>query len=281
MNVVDESLYALAELYMAEDRVDDAIAIIERVAKESPHETARSISRYNLGRIYDEKLKDPARARAEYARVTGRMAAHARMRVLAPLRREKRWDEAIAFLKECVAAARKPEDKAGAVRELATTARSSRDGKLIEAILLSVPDLISYEDAKVAAEARRKMDEERRAQMERSRRLQPGAPSAATRGRPTFTRPPTPFGRREMPAPVGRMPGMRPPAKAHRAPGARAGMPMRPTEDPGHKAARPDVSRQKIEAQIRELERAGFPEEARRLRKKLEEKGGGPQPEQF
>jgi len=231
LNVIDEALYALAEQYALNDRLADAVAVLERVAKESPDEGARSITHYNLARIYEEKMNDPAKARAEYALVTGPWAASARGHVLMPLRRERRWAEAIAFLRESLVAATSPEDRAEAVRFITTLARESQDAALMESVLKSVPDLITYADAQAAAAARRKKIEEARRR------------EAELRAAGMVRTPPGPPG-------------------------------------PPTTAPRPEATdrRARLEADIRELERGGFPEEAERLREELRKLG---KPDQF
>jgi tetratricopeptide (TPR) repeat protein len=265
MNVVDESLHGLAEFYLAEDKVDQAVAALERIAAESPDEETRSRTHYNLARIYREKLGDPDRARSAYARVTGSLARGARLTVIGALKREKRWDDIVAFLKECTAASTKPEDKAGALTLLIAMIRQSGDKKLIEATLQSVPDLISYKDAELAADVTRKEREKRmRERAERAQRARPPTPTAFSRRRT----PPTPLrptaGRRSIRPPVRRGPGALP-----------------ATPPPATDVRVEGAAREKVKAQIRELERAGFVEQARRLREKLEGKKENAQPDQF
>jgi len=265
MNVVDESLHGLAEFYLAEDKLEQAVAVLERIAAESPDEETRARTHYNLARMYREKLNDPDRARSEYARVTGPLARGARLTVIGALRREKRWDEIVAFLRECAAASTKPEDKADALTLLVAMIRQSGDKKLIESTLRSVPDLISYKDAELAADVTRKEREKRmRERTERAQKARPPTPSAFSRRRtmPTPLRPTA--GRRSIRPPVRRGPGALPTT-------------VRPATDVRVQGA----AREKAMAEIRELERAGFGEQARRLRKKLEGKKEEAQPDQF
>ncbi|MHC4249445.1 MAG: tetratricopeptide repeat protein [Planctomycetota bacterium] len=247
-NVIDASLFDLAEFYLNEGRADDGVAVLERIARETPDSQARSIAHYNLATIHETTLNDPDRARSEYAKVTGPWAAAARGKVLRPLRMEKRWVEAVDFLKECLAAAEEPSEKAGVVRTLVMIVRSSGDDKLIEATLRSVPDLITYEEARAAAEADRKKLEEMRRRTEAAGPQRAPGPGAA---------------RRPDPRRAGARPVRKPPGGGAAAP------------------ARPVRSAAEIEAQIRELERAGFDDEARRLRQELRKLKEGQDPEQF
>ena len=258
MNVVDESLYGLAQFYLAEEKLEQVVATLERIAAESPDEETRSRTHFNLARLCSDTLNDPDRARSEYAKVTGSLARSARLTVIGALKREKRWDEIVAFLKDCAAASRKPEDKAGALTLLVAMIRQSGDKKLIESTLQSVPDLISYKDAELAADVTRKEREKR--MRERAQRARPPTPTALSRRR-TRPAPPRPtMGRREIRPPVRRKPGARGAATDVRVEGA---------------------AREKVKAEIRELERAGFHEQARRLREKLEGKEQDAQPDQF
>lgn len=171
MNVIDEALYVLAEHYLATDRVQDAVVVLEGVAEETPDAETRSVSQFNLGIIYQNRLGDDAKARVCFSKVAGRMAGSARNRVLARLRREKDWAEAVEFLKECLEHARGPADRAAVVRQLTETVRSSGDMELMESVLFSVREMISYEDAQKEAESRRaRMEEARR---ERAARMGP------------------------------------------------------------------------------------------------------------
>jgi hypothetical protein len=243
-NVVDEARFALAEHYLSHARTDEAVALLEKMAEESPDERARSAAQFNVGRVYEEALGDSDRARAAYARVGGRWATSARSRVVGPLRREGRWGEAVAFLRDCVAAAGTAEDKAGAVRMLVSTVRASGDDKLIESTLASVTEIIAYEEAEAAAEIDRKKMEairEEHAERRAAERRRPALP-----GRPDFSR------RGEL---------FRPGGAAGRG---RAAAGAEPEES---------EARARIEAEIRELEAAGFEDQARELREKLESGG--------
>jgi len=251
MNVIDEVIYALAEHRLAADRVQEAVALLERVASSSPDKEARSVSRYNLGRIFEERLLDAVRARTEYARVCGRWGGTARNRVLAPLRRERKWAEAIEFLRECLAVATDPEDKSDIARSMLATIRESGELSLVESILEPVTKAITYEEAQAAAEARRrKADELRRSQAE----LSPGGP-----------------GRGADEAEIR-------PQASQRVQGAVKGpfggriVPPRPGEPA---RTQPSERRAKLEAELRELEQAGFEEEAKRVREQLEKGAGG------
>jgi hypothetical protein len=156
--------------------------------------------------------------------------------------------EAADFLKECLAACEEPSDKAGVVRTLVAIARSSGDDKLIESTLRSVPGLITYEEARAASEADRKKVEEMRRRTEAAAPAHAPTPGAARRPEP----------RRAGPRPV-----------------------RKPPDGGGAAPARPVGSVAEIEAQIRELERAGFDDEARRLREELKKIKAGEDPEQF
>ncbi len=186
MCVIDDSLYSLAELYMGEGRVEDAIAQLRRVVEKSPDEETRSATHFNLAQIYEKNLKDPERARKEYACVTGIRGAGARARVLGPLRRDKRWDEVIAFLKECLAVPRKPEEKAGLVKRLIREARASGSPELIESTLRSVPDLITYEEATAAAKVATAADQALRRKIEERRSREGGRRRQPWRRRPAL-----------------------------------------------------------------------------------------------
>lgn len=170
MNVIDEARYVLAEHYAASDRVPDAVAALEDTAAATPDAETRSVTRFNLGMIYQEKLGDQVRARAAFSKVTGRMAATARNRIIAPLRREKKWAEAVEFLKECLEHADEPKDRADVVRQLIQVARTCGDEGLMESVLSSVPGMISYEDAQKELSSRRaKLEETRKARMAAAR----------------------------------------------------------------------------------------------------------------
>lgn len=194
MNVIDEARYVLAEHYAASDRVPDAVAALEDTAAATPDAETRSVTRFNLGMIYQEKLGDQVRARAAFSKVTGRMAATARNRIIAPLRREKNWAEAVEFLKECLEHADEPKDRADVVRQLIQVARTCGDEGLMESVLSSVPGMISYEDAQKELRSRRaKLEETREARMEL-------AQPARLRGREIKRKD------RDRPAPAARLP---------------------------------------------------------------------------
>jgi hypothetical protein len=177
MNVVDGALYGLAEHYAATDRVPDAVVVLAGVAEETPDAETRSVSQFNLGVIYQDRFGDDAKARVCFSKVTGRMAGSARNRILARLRREKDWAEAVEFLKECLEHASEPDDRAAVVRLLTETVRSSGDVELMESVLFSVREMISYEDAQKEAESRRaKVEEARR---ERAARMSSQGPERA------------------------------------------------------------------------------------------------------
>ncbi len=186
MCAVDDSLYLLAEFYMEQGRVEDAVAQLRRVVEKSPDEETRSATHFNLAQIYEKNLNDPERARKEYARVTGVRGPGARARVLGPLRHDKRWDEVIAFLKECLDTPRKPEEKAQLVKRLINEAHASGSPELIESTLLSVPDLITYEEATAAAKAATAADKARRKQMEERRSREVGRRRQPWRRRPVL-----------------------------------------------------------------------------------------------
>ncbi len=248
VNIIDGSLFDLAEFYMKEGRIDEGVALLERVVRETPEREARSMAHFNLATIHETILDDPDRARAEYARVTGPWGVAAREKVLKPLRAQKRWVEAADFLRECLAASDDPSEKANVVRALTAVAKTSGDEKLLEATLRSVPDLITYEEARAAAEADREKYKEMQKRAETFRASRPRGPV------------------------VGRRP----------APLERAPRPVRKPKNAGGAArARPVKSAAEVEAQIRELERAGFNDEARRLREELRKFKDGEDPDQF
>jgi len=249
MNLIDNALFDLAEFYMGEGRTSEGVAVLERIAGETPDRQARSMAHFNLATVHETILNDPDRARAEYARVTGPMAAGARSKVLRPLRAQKRWGEAVDFLKECLPACEEPSEKAKVIRTLTAIAKTSGDDKLLETTLRSVPDLLTYEEAKAAAEA-----EDRKLSEMRKRIEAAGGPRADA-----ATAQPRPGHRDEAPTPTVR---------------------GRPGAD-GATRARPIRSAAKIEGQIRELERAGFHDEAQRLREELKKLRDARAPDQF
>ena len=229
------SLLDLAEFYLNEKRTAECVAVLERVAGETPDRGTRSIAHYNLATIHEATLDDPDRARAEYAKVTGPWAGAARGKVLRPLTIGKRWAEAVDFLKECLAACEEPSEKARVIRKLTAIAKTSGDEKLLEATLRSVPDLISYEEARAAIVADRKKHAEMLKRSEAFRASRP-TPRAIQRPAP----------RKDAPRPA-----------------------RKPKKVGGAAPARPVRSAAEIEEQIRVLERAGFNDEARRLREEL------------
>jgi hypothetical protein len=250
-NVIDASLFDLAEFYLNEGRTDDGIRALERIARETTDREMRSLAHFNLAGIHETTRDDPGRARAEYAKVTGPMAAAARGKVLGPLRNEKRWTEAIDFLRECLAVCEEPSEKADVLRTMTAIAKSSGDSRLKEETLRSIPDLITYREAVTAAETDRRKIEEMRRRAQASRVAHPTGPAAARR------------------------PPVRPPVR----PQVRRA--VRPAGGGVAAPARPARSEAQLEAQIRELERAGFDEEVRRLRKELRELRESKNPEQF
>jgi len=248
MNLVDNALFDLAEFYMGEGRTSEGVAVLDRIAGETPDRQTRSMAHFNLATIHETILNDPDRARAEYARVTGPMAAGARSKILRPLRAQKRWGEAADFLKECLAACEEPTEKAKVIRTLTAIAKTGGDDKLLEATLRSVPDLVTYEEARAAAEAEDRKLTEMRKRIEAAGGA--GADAAAAQPRP---------GHRDKTPPTVRV-----------RPGAG-----------GATRARPVRSAAKIEEQIRELERAGFHDEAQRLREELRKLKDAKAPDQF
>lgn len=234
MNVIDETLYALAEHYLARGKNVEALQLLERVASSSPDAEARSASRYNMGRIYEERLGDALRARTEYARVSGRWGGAARNKVLAPLKRDRNWGEAIAFLKECLAVSTDPEDKSEIARSMLATVRESGETSLIESVAEAIMKALSYEEAHIAAEARRKKVEELRKMLPPQPALSSQSPEqpAGAEPKPQGFVKKGPFGAQSV------SPGL----------------------------AKPKSS--KLEEEARELEKAGFEEEAKRLRER-------------
>ncbi len=242
-NVIDASLFDLADFYLNEGRTADGVRALERVARDTTDRQMQSLAHFNLAVIHETTLDDPDRARAEYAKVTGPMAAAARGKVLGPLRKGKRWTEAVDFLRECLVVCEEPSEKAEVIRMMTAIAKSSGDNNLKEETLRAVPDLITYKEAITAAEADRRKIEEMRRRAQQPRDARPAGPVAVRR----------------------------PPVR-------RAG---RPAGGGGAAPARPARSEAQLEAQIRELERAGFDEEVRRLRKELRELRESKDPGQF
>jgi len=245
-NIVDNALLDLAEFYLGKGRTAEGVATLERVAAETPDRGTRAVAHFNLANIFETTLNDPARARSEYAKVTGPFAGPARGKVLGPLRAEKRWVEAADFLRECLAACEEPEDKAEVIRTLTGIARASGDEGLLESTLRSVPELITYKEAEDAASAESKKFEEMQKRIDAARASSPPGPAAAGRPAP----------RKRSPRPVPPPAGVPTPARA-------AG-----------RAA-------ELEAQIRELERAGFVDEARQLHEELKSIKENEKPDQF
>lgn len=177
MNVIDEALYALAGQYVAAGRVPDAVGVLKDVAAATPDAETRSVTHFNLGVIYQEKLGEGRSARAHFSKVTGRMGGTARYRVLAPLRRKKEWAESVKFLTECLDNATEAEDRAAVVKQLIYTVRSSGDNELMESVLSAVPGMITYEDAEKEAQSRRAtLEEARKAKLEEARRERAARP---------------------------------------------------------------------------------------------------------
>jgi len=249
MNLIDNALFDLAEFYMGEGRTSETVAVLGRIAGETPDRQTRSMAHFNLATIHETILDDPDRARAEYARVTGPMAAGARSKILRPLRAQKRWGEAVDFLKECLAACEEPTEKAKVIRTLTAIAKTSGDDKLLETTLRSVPDLVTYEEARAAAEA----EDRKLAEMRKKIEAAGGGRADAAAAQPR------PGHRDEAPPPT---------VRGRRGAG-------------GATRARPVKSAAKIEEQIRELERAGFHDEAQRLREELRKLRDAKAPDQF
>jgi hypothetical protein len=253
VNIIDNSLFDLAEFYLNEDRTDDGVTVLERVARETPDREASSMAHFFLAIIHETRIDDPDRARSEYAKVTGIRAIAVRAKVLRPLRAEKRWNEAIDFLKECLAACEEPSAKAKVIRMMISIAKTSRDEKLLEDTLRSVPDLITYEEAKDAAEVDHQKFEELRQMTDGVQIIRIPARDAKRR----------PAARKDATRKDTARPGRKPAVVGDAAP------------------ARPVKSVAEVEAQIRELERAGFHDQARQLRAELKKLKESKNPEQF
>lgn len=234
VNVIDNALIQLANTYLKMNRIEDAIATLERIIEESPLQDMKGLAHFYIGRIYSEILNDREKSRQHFARVSGRYAPSARLRVITKMEMAKKYQEAIDFLALCARVGATPKEKSESILRMITTAHKAKDNELMQRTLMSVSELISYDDAiaaaKIAAEENKKRDEEYK------KRYSNKHPTLKT---PNVTAP------KEPPPPVGKKTNVQNSAQLEK---------------------RIEI----LKTQIRKLEENGFKDRANRLRKTLE-----------
>ena len=82
MNVIDKARFSIAEIEMKRDRYKEAITELERVANESPDDSAVSAAHLSMGNIYRTCLDEPTSALEHYTKVKGRLADIARIAII-------------------------------------------------------------------------------------------------------------------------------------------------------------------------------------------------------
>ena len=152
-NVLEDSRFSLAQLQARTGRGEQAIATLRKLAAETKDDDVRSAAMYNIGRVHQAVLKDPANAADVYAEVTGRFEAMARRSLLLMYLDAGEGDKAVAFLKEQAAKATGQGAKLALLRQLGNVAARAGDNDAAIAAYQQISDEFTPEDIQAIRDA--------------------------------------------------------------------------------------------------------------------------------
>ncbi len=132
MNLLDAAQYAIADIYLEQEKYKEAIRELREVAEESPDEATVSVSYFNIGHVYRCRLGDVEAAISSYEKVTGYARLVARHAIVRCYIGAGRPDDAVEALTEWVDGAGAPREKVTFLLMLGKLYR--KQGKLDDAI---------------------------------------------------------------------------------------------------------------------------------------------------